>query len=254
MQQVLHLLDHQSLTTCPASISGQCFICHSQDRMRPATLACGHAFHARCLEDLIRNTRYEFNGAAAVTCPYCGERTAIRDTAFGRIECRPLPRRSGSQYAVAGARPMETLEEFAGRIVNRGSAVLAVLQADVDEIAFPPFATRHRWATLVSRTRERSAVSLRERPSATRTYIAAMSLTGREQLTAQELEEFRFRFPGVRHPLGTTLMAMERHHMQVWLAVTSTRLAFRVHRKIACKTSMFNLVTPYTSTAVLTPP
>ncbi|CAN0525436.1 unnamed protein product [Ectocarpus sp. 12 AP-2014] len=191
LQQVIYLIDVQSSTTSPATVHWahrhRCFVCRGFIRTTPVTLSCRHVFHGTCLEDLMRNARFGAPGSitlrhvAAVTCPFCGEQCAIRDTAFFRVECWPLPGLAsrppaavGNQvpdvedlpHAVARLGPFEALEEFARRVANGGSAVLAALQADVDRIAFPPFAPGRRWATLVALYREHAVAFARARREA----------------------------------------------------------------------------------------
>ncbi|CAN0005082.1 unnamed protein product, partial [Ectocarpus sp. 6 AP-2014] len=171
LQQVLYLLDLQSLAASPPTIhraqERRCFICRLSIGRAPVSLDCGHVFHGPCLEDLMRNTRFGAYGVgslrrvAVVTCPFGGEWCAIQNTAFFRVECRPFPRLARRPPAAFGelpdvedlprrAGPFETLDDFARRVTNGGSAVLAALQADVDRIAFPPFAPGPHWGTLVA--------------------------------------------------------------------------------------------------------
>jgi len=117
-------------------------------------LPCAHSFHVACVEDLVRNSRFcpEPGAPAALACPSCGDRTNVCDiNDLYSVACLPLPR-----IARQAGRRLESLTEYATRVRNGGSAVLAALEADINRVAFPPFVPGPLWARLVRYYRQRA--------------------------------------------------------------------------------------------------
>lgn len=124
-----------------------------------SALRCQHLIYSECFEDVLRNCRFrlEPGSPAAVCCPFCSERTDVCSTDdFFNVACRLLPRIARRTGARSAGGPIETLTEYASRVRNGGSAVLAALAADVDRLALPQFALGPRWGRVVLFYRQRA--------------------------------------------------------------------------------------------------
>lgn len=120
------------------------------------TLACGHALHEACAEDLVRHRRRDDLGVVVVQCVLCRRDCEVEQLhAFRGTDPRPVPGRVVHQDDIAGTvwGDCESLPQFmSDRTAEEldGIDVLEDLWLDVLRMQWPPYSPPAGWGRCVA--------------------------------------------------------------------------------------------------------